>query len=59
MRAQDLDDIVQGLAVAKYALEAHDERAAMEAIDTTLASARRLLSGYCSGEDLQRSRPAG
>lgn len=59
MRAQDLDDIVQGLAIAKYALEAHDERAAVDAIDATLAYARRLLSDCGTGDDLQRSRPAG
>ena len=44
MREEDLDDVVQGLAVAKYALEAHDERAAAQAIDTALATAKRLLT---------------
>jgi hypothetical protein len=57
VRAEDIDDVVQALAVAKYALEAHDEPAAGEAIDTALAKARALLS-RATDERFVRSRPA-
>lgn len=56
VRAEDLDDVVQGLAVAKYALEAHDENAAAEAIDAALATARRLLTESAAADDLLRGR---
>jgi hypothetical protein len=58
VRTEELDDIVQGLAVAKYALETHDEDAAVAAVDAALVRARRLLSAETAG-DLTRSRPAG
>ena len=57
MHREDLDDVVQALAVAKYALEVHDEDAAADAVDTALATARRLLS-VDAPADLTRSRPA-
>ncbi len=38
------DNILQGLAVAKYALAAGAEAQAVEAIDETLAGARRLIT---------------
>ena len=58
VHTEDLDDIVQGLAVAKYALETHDEDAAAAAVDAALVCARRLLSAETAG-DLTRTRPAG
>lgn len=56
VQAEEIDDIVQGLAVAKYALEAGDEPAAVQAIDAALAKARALLARE-RGTDLLRSRP--
>jgi hypothetical protein len=44
VQAEDLDDLVQRLAVAKYALAAGDEQAATDAVDAALALARKLLS---------------
>ena len=44
MQTEDLDDLVQRLAVAKYALAAGDSQAATEAVDAALALARRLLT---------------
>lgn len=58
MQAEELDDLVQRLAVAKYALSAHDERAAAEAIDAALATARRLMT-ESHGDSLLRDRAAG
>jgi hypothetical protein len=61
------DDVVQGLATARYALDAGDERRAREAIDVTLASARSIMTellGPVGGERpiepgrLRRGRPA-
>ena len=57
MQAEDLDDIVQRLAVAKYALAAHDEAKAAEAVDEALAAARRLMTAE-RGSTLVRSRAA-
>jgi hypothetical protein len=57
MQAEALDDIVQRLAVAKYALQAHDEAAAEAAIDAALAIARELLTAQHDGH-LVRRRPA-
>jgi hypothetical protein len=39
-----VDDVVQALVVAKYALEAGDSPVAAEAVEGALAKARRLLS---------------
>jgi hypothetical protein len=55
VQAEDLDDLVQRLAVAKYALTASDEQATAEAIDAALALARRLVT-EARGESLLRSR---
>lgn len=61
------DNVVQGLAVAKYALDAGDDARARETLDATLAKARTLV-GELLGEqgsdtrlgagDLRRARPA-
>ena len=45
------DNIVQGLAVAKYALDAGDEGKAYEAVARTLASARGIITDLLGGED--------
>ena len=55
MQTEDLDDLVQRLAVAKYALAAGDAQAATDAVDAALALARRLLSSDAH-DDLLRSR---
>ena len=55
--AEELDDVVQALATAKYALEAQDGPAAEAAIDSALAKARCLLS-RARDEKLVRKRPA-
>jgi hypothetical protein len=57
MQAEALDDIVQRLAVAKYALEAHDEQAAQAAIDGALAVARKLITDERE-TSMVRDRPA-
>ena len=44
MKGQELDDLVQHLAVAKYALEAGDTSRAHEAVDAAMAIARRVLT---------------
>ena len=55
MQAEDLDDLVQRLAVAKYALAAHDVDAAGDAVDAALALARRLMTSD-KGDSLVRSK---
>ncbi|MDQ1685700.1 MAG: hypothetical protein QOC82_2437 [Frankiaceae bacterium] len=55
--AEELDDLVQRLAVAKMALEARDEQAALDALDAALAMARRLLTDAHDNQ-LVRRRPA-
>jgi hypothetical protein len=57
VQAEELDDLVQRLAVAKYALAAHDVQAATDAVDAALSTARRLLTA-ASGDGLLRSRSA-
>jgi hypothetical protein len=57
MQSEALDDVVQRLAVAKYALQAHDEAAAEAAIDAALAALRKLLTEE-RGEHMVRRRPA-
>jgi hypothetical protein len=57
VQAEDIDDVVQALAVAKYALEAHDEPAALDAIDVALGKARTLLSN-ARDERFVRTRPS-
>ena len=46
------DNVVQGLAVAKYALDVGDEERAYEAVARTLASARGIITNLLGGEDL-------
>ena len=57
VQAEDLDDLVQRLAVAKYALAAGDQAAATEAVDAALALARQLMTRE-HGDSLLRTRPA-
>ena len=56
VQSEDLDDLVQRLAVAKYALAAGDPQAATDAVDQALALARRLLTSG-SSDGLLRTRP--
>ena len=56
MQSEHLDDLVQRLAVAKYALAAGDEQAATDAVDAALTLARKLLTSDAEG--LLRSRSA-
>jgi hypothetical protein len=44
MQAEELDDLVQHLAVAKYALEAGHIEQAGDAVDAAMAIARRVLT---------------
>ncbi len=46
---QSSDDVVQGLVVARYALEAGQVQEASEAIDRTLAGAREIVSAQLEG----------
>jgi hypothetical protein len=55
--AEELDDLVQRLTVAKMALETHDEAAALAALDAALAIARRLLTD-AHDDQLVRRRPS-
>jgi hypothetical protein len=57
VQAEDLDDLVQRLAVAKYALAAGDHAAATEALDAALALARHLMTRD-HGDSLLRTRPS-
>ena len=57
VQAEELDDLVQRLAVAKYALAAGEAQAAADAIDAALAQARRLMTS-ANGDTLLRSRAA-
>jgi hypothetical protein len=64
MQAEELDDLVQHLAVAKYALEAHDPARASDAVDAAMTIARRVLSrkqaesGPAASESMVRSYPS-
>jgi Cdc6-like AAA superfamily ATPase len=64
MKAEELDDLVQHLAVAKYALEAGDPSRAADAVDAAMAIARRVLTGKQSesgpgaSESMVRSYPS-
>jgi hypothetical protein len=62
------DDIVQGLAVAKYALAAGDVATAADAVDATLGSAKNIVGNLLRPRhgiqpvepgDLVRMKPAG
>jgi hypothetical protein len=62
------DNIVQGLVVAKYALDADDSEHAREAVEQTLIAARRIITDLLDGSvteelkmrpgDLIRLQPA-
>src|SRR3954451_14948448 len=64
MQAEELDNLVQHLAVAKYALEADDKARASEALDAAMVIGRRLLTreqaenGPLSAESMVRTRPS-
>jgi mannitol-specific phosphotransferase system IIBC component len=45
------DNVVQGLSIAKYALDAGDEVKAYEAVSQTLVSARTIISDLLGGAD--------
>lgn len=47
------DEVVQGLAVAKMALEVHNLEMAAEAVDRTLETARRLVTDLLSHSDIE------
>src|SRR5260221_603750 len=49
VRTEDLDDIVQALAVAKYALETHDEGAAAAPVVPGSASAPASAASVSTG----------
>jgi hypothetical protein len=55
--AEELDDLLQRLVVAKYALQAHDEAAAVAALDRALETARKLLT-EAHDNKLVRRHPA-
>jgi hypothetical protein len=65
METQELDDIVQHLAVAKYALEAGEQQVATDAVDAALAIARRVLTrkhgerAPLTAEPMVRTQSAG
>jgi hypothetical protein len=44
VKAEELDDLVQHLAIAKYSLEAGEQERASEALDAAMAIARRVLT---------------
>ena len=52
VKAQELDDVVQHLAVAKYALEAGDLSRAHDAVDAAMTIARRVLTHKQAEEGL-------
>ena len=64
MQAEELDDLVQHLAVAKYALEAGTPAQASDAVDAAMAVARRVLTrqqaerGSAADQSMVRSRPS-
>jgi mannitol-specific phosphotransferase system IIBC component len=45
------DNVVQGLSIAKYALDAGDDVRAYEAVARTLSSARGIISDLLAGSD--------
>ena len=64
MQAEGLVDLVQHLAVAKYALEAGNPAQASDAVDAAMAVARRVLTrqqaerGSAADQSMVRSRPS-
>ena len=65
MQAEELDDLVQRLAVATYALEADDKARASEALEAAMVIARRVLTrqqaerGPAGDASMVRSHPSG
>lgn len=62
------DNVVQGLATAKFALEMEDRGTTLRALDDTLTAARRIITDLLAGVpaaasleagDLRRGQPAG
>ena len=53
------DNIVQGLAVAKYAFELGDDTMAKAALDRSLSAAKRIISDLLSELDADESLQAG
>jgi PAS domain S-box-containing protein len=62
------DDVIQGLAVAKLALESNEREIALQALESTLVAARTIVGRLLSGNDVAghaadrmfvRERPAG
>src|SRR3954451_9572479 len=62
MQAEDLDQLVQHLAVAKYALEADETARAAEALDAATIIARRVRTRnqgeWGPAESMVRTRPS-
>ena len=64
MQAEELDDLVQHLAVAKYALEAGEPGRASAAVDAAMEIARRVLTrtqsepGPAAEQPMVRSYPS-
>jgi hypothetical protein len=64
MQTEELDDLVQHLAVAKYALEAGNASQATDAVDAAMAVARRVLTrkqaerGLADDGSMVRSYPS-
>jgi len=53
------DRVVQGLAMAKLALDLHDEPRARDAIEAALEAARQLVSELLGQADLEPGQLAG
>lgn len=53
------DEVVQGLAVAKMALEVHDLEMATKAVHETLETARRLVTDLLSHSDIEAAEGLG
>jgi len=64
MQTEELDDLVQHLAVATYALEADDKARAAAALDAAMVIARRVLTrkqaerGLADDGSMVRSYPS-
>jgi len=64
MQAEEIDNLVQHLAVATYALEADDKARAAAALDAAMVIARRVLTrkqaerGPAADESMVRSQPS-
>jgi len=64
MQGEELDDLVQHLAVATYALEADDKARASEALEAAMVIARRVLTrmqaepGPAGDQSMVRTQPS-